>query len=356
MREGRLNRLREIAETLEVEALLITTLTSVRYASGFSGSNGAALVASDFQVFATDGRYVNQAATECAGFEVLQERDLPGALLALAAERGLRRVAVELSALTAATAAQLAEAAGGRNLLLIDIGDALAEARSIKDADEISALTRACDITVQGFALLLSEGVLGRTELELAGRLEYHFRALGAEDRAFPSIVATGAHSSSPHHSPTTRVVASGDLVKFDCGARVEGYHADFTRTISCGSPEAWQLDLHEAVQAAQERARIAVAPGIGSIELDTLARQELAQRGFADAFVHPLGHGVGLDIHEYPILGRHDAILRPRMAVTIEPGAYLPGLGGVRIEDTVLVTDAGHAVLTEYDRGLIEV
>ena len=344
----------DATSALGADSLLVTDLVEVRYLSGFSGSNGAVLLGTHRPLLATDGRYTFQAVAECPGWEVITTRELAVDLLRAGAALGISRVAADRSRwdLRQEQLAMLAATEAG--IVIVDSGDLLQTQRMTKESAEIEALAEAAEITVEAWQRLLQEGLEGRSELDLAGRLEHLFRFLGAEDRAFPTILAAGPHSAVPHHQPTSRLIERGDLVKIDCGARVRGYHADFTRTVVVGEPAAWQREIHSAVIEAHAAATRLLRPGVGADQLDQAARSVVEMAGFGDNFVHPLGHGVGLEIHERPILGRDAAILRPNMALTIEPGVYLPGLGGVRIEDTVLVTEAGHRNLTNADRGLI--
>jgi Xaa-Pro aminopeptidase len=228
-------------------------------------------------------------------------------------------------------------------------------ARAVKDRDEIASLARACDITVRALEVLMDEVRVGDTEIAVARRLEQLFGELGAEDRAFDTIVGSGPHSAIPHHQPGRRTLAAGDLVVVDCGARVDGYHADMTRTFVVGrDPEPWQAELHAAVERAQAAATAAYRAGAVARELDAIARGNLTESGLGDRFTHGLGHGVGLEIHEAPNVGaRSTGTIGADMVITVEPGAYLPGRGGVRIEDTLVVSDAAPRILTEAPRGL---
>jgi Xaa-Pro aminopeptidase len=198
----------------------------------------------------------------------------------------------------------------------------------------------------------------GVSEVALARRLEQLFGELGAEDRAFDTIVAAGPHSAIPHHQPGSRPLAAGDLVVVDAGARVEGYHADMTRTFRVAGPrQGWQDDIHEVVAQAQKAATAAYLPGALARGVDETARSVVTQAGLGDRFTHGLGHGVGLEIHEAPNVGaRSTGTISTGMAITVEPGVYLPGRGGVRIEDTLVVTDAGPRILTEGPRELRDV
>ncbi len=332
--------------------LIVTHLPNVRYLSGFSGSNAALFIsadAADDDVLATDGRYATQAAEQCGGLPVLIDRATLTMLARSLAAHGVAEVEVEQH-LTL----------GGQRQLLEHLRRALPGAerveamRAVKDATELTAIAEACAITVAALERVLPEVRAGWTELAVARRLEQAFGELGAGERAFPTIVAAGPHAAVPHHEPTTRPLADGDLVVIDFGARVRGYHADMTRTAIVGRPAAWQVELHAAVLDAQRASLAEVAVDVPVIGVDTAARQSLAGHGLADAFVHGLGHGIGLQIHEAPMINaRSVGTLAAGMAITAEPGAYLPGRGGVRIEDTLVVSDDGPRVLTEAERGL---
>ncbi len=227
--------------------------------------------------------------------------------------------------------------------------------RAVKDEDELAALERATAITVAALDQLAGEMRPGVTEVALARRLEQLFGELGAEDRAFDTIVGSGPHSAIPHHQPGPRALAVGDLVVVDAGARVDGYHADMTRTFVVGeSVLPWQEEIHRVVDEARSAAADAYRPGASAREIDAIARGIVAREGLGDRFTHGLGHGVGLQIHEAPNVGaRSTGTISSGMAITVEPGVYLPGLGGVRIEDTLVVTDAGPRILTEAPRSL---
>lgn len=343
-------------ESRGVEAAVVTKYEDLRYLTGFSGSNGAALLTRQGGVLATDGRYTTQAQREARGLEILTTRSLLTDLLQLAKQQSVSALAIDFASIPYAAMEAVLSQGSELSIALVDLAGAVEQLRSVKDDREIEQLGSACAITVEAWQQVLSEGVCGRTELEIAGRLEHLFRLKGAEDRAFPSIVASGLNSAIPHHQPGSRVVVSGDLLKIDCGAKVNGYHADFTRTVSVGRSSDWQRELHSAVLSAQAEALAQVKAEKNGDDLDRVARDSVHRAGLGEYFTHPLGHGVGLEIHERPILGRQAGILRPRMAITIEPGVYLPGQGGVRIEDTILVTAEGHQNLTNADRGLISV
>lgn len=347
---GRRERTRqELAAQGLVGPLFVTDLANVRYLSGFTGSNAVLVVgrhAGD-DVLATDGRYVDQAAQESPGLELLIDRSTLQAVLdRIRPQKVLIESHADLSTLRTCQ---------GAGAVVSEAPGIVESLRAIKDADEIEVLTRACAITSEAVERLLGEVRVGDSELLLARRLEQIFAELGAEDRAFPSIVAAGDHTAIPHHQPTLRTVQQGDLLLIDSGARVAGYHADMTRTVVVGRvPDSWQSDIHAAVLQAQEAGLSAAILGETGAGIDGAARRQMGAAGLGERFTHGLGHGVGLRIHEAPGINCRDTgSIRRDMAFTVEPGAYLPGRGGVRIEDTLVVCDPGPRVLTTSPREL---
>jgi Xaa-Pro aminopeptidase len=311
-------------------------LPTIRYFTGFSGSNAAMALGADGCVLVTDGRYRDQVADEVDGAEVVIERDLMGAL---ASRLGDVSVALD-PGLAIADCERLQQLGVVRAANVID----LRGVRAIKDRVELELLARACEITAQ--ALMCEAAVIevGDTEISIARRLEARFGALGAVDRSFPTIVATGVHAAIPHHQPTDAALAPGDLLVIDCGALVGGYHADMTRTFVVGEePTERQSHLHDIVRRANTAGRAAAVPGVSARHVDEAARSIVAKADFGDYFTHGTGHGVGLEIHEPPMIngGNADTICAGT-PITVEPGIYLPGEGGVRIEDTIVVDDPG--------------
>lgn len=333
-----------------LDAMLVTSGVDVAYLSGFTGSNGALLVTADTEVLATDGRYRDQAAAQCPGVTLVITRTLLKGLLA--ADSGLTRFGFDPTSLTVEQWEGLRDAD-------VDLKPvSLSDVRKVKDDAELADIRHACQITVAALADLLPEIEVGISELEVARRLELLMGRRGAEDRAFPTIVASGPNSAIPHHRPTERVLAAGDLLKIDFGARFNGYHADCTRTfVVAANPEPWQQEIHDIVARAQAAGIAALKPGATGSEIDVAARSVIASAGYGEAFDHGLGHGVGLEIHEAPFLGPGSAnTVEARVPLTVEPGIYLPGRGGVRIEDTLIVGDDGSEVLTQFSRDLIRV
>jgi Xaa-Pro aminopeptidase len=338
-----------------VGGFLVTTLVNVRYLSGFTGSNGALLMYRDGQaVLATDGRYATQARQEAAGIDVVISRRPSADLVDHARRHDVRRLAFEPHRVTL-KAYEAMSVAGGGDVDLVDGGEAVEQLRTVKDTTEIAYLAQACKITDDSFAAVLGHLRPGVTELDISWRLREEMHERGAEP-SFDSIVAFGPNSARPHHQPTSRALEAGDFVKMDFGACVEGYHADMTRTVCCGPAAEWQRDLHGLVAAIQQEARSQVRPGAVPVDLDAWVRGRIEDAGYDVA--HGLGHGVGLEIHESPFLVPDSPAARlvDRVAVTVEPGIYLPGRGGVRIEDTVVVGATGGESLTSSSRELIEI
>jgi Xaa-Pro aminopeptidase len=333
----------EIAAT-GAGAVLITHLVNVRYLTGLASSNAALLVpaagvgaAADAAVLATDSRYAPAAQRDCPDLEMRTSRDAAACLLAVAAERGLRRVLFEAHALTVERHAELADEAAA--IEFAPVGRVVEELRMIKDDGEIAAIAGACSLTCQALDDVLASIRPGITERELAVALERRMADLGADKPAFDTIVASGPNGAIPHHAPTGRPVRRGELVTIDMGARLNGYHADMTRTFAVGEPAAWQREVYALVAAAQQAGIDAARPGASVLLVDAAARDLIEGAGHGAHFGHGLGHGIGLEIHEAPLM-HHDGTgtLRDRVPITVEPGIYVPGTGGVRIEDTLVV------------------
>ena len=321
--------------------MLVTDLVNVRYLSGFTGSNAALLIRvdDDVPVLATDGRYVTQAAQQSPDAEVVIERACAPRLAAAAAGRGVRRLGFESHVVTVDNHAVMVKAAG--DVELVRAAGAVEALREVKDAGEIALLRLACEAADAALADLVAAGGLraGRTEKEVGRDLESRMLDHGADGVSFETIVAAGANSAIPHHRPTDAELAAGDFVKIDFGALVAGYHSDMTRTFVLAPVAQWQIDVYDLVATAQRHGREALAPGVSLSGVDGVSRQVIADAGFAENFGHGLGHGVGLEIHEAPGISASSAgTLLAGSAVTVEPGVYLPGRGGVRIEDTLVV------------------
>jgi Xaa-Pro aminopeptidase len=362
-RAERRDALRAAAARQGLDAVLVTNLLNVRYLTGFTGSNGALLVRTDgADLFGTDGRYTTQAGTQVPDVELLVDRGTVPALAREAVRRGVGRLGYESHDLTvdgfAALQKVLADAADGGALPeLASVRRAVEALRAIKDDDEIEALRRACAVADQALAELAAEGALrpGRTELQVGRELDARMLVLGAEAPSFETIVAAGANSAIPHHRPDATELRDGDFLKLDFGATVDGYHSDMTRTVVLGHAADWQREIYELVAASQAAGRAALEVGADVVAIDAASRDVIVAAGHGDHFPHGLGHGVGLEIHEAPGIGPLGAgTLAAGMAVTVEPGVYLPGRGGVRIEDTLIVTDDAPELLTLTSKELL--
>jgi Xaa-Pro aminopeptidase len=338
------------------DALLVTSRDNVRYLSGFTGSNGALLVdRAGSCLLATDGRYLTQAAVEAGDLECLEARSVLGGLIQRAIDGGMAEVGFESHVLTVEQLGLLERVSGGV-LTLATAGRLVERQRVVKDAGELEALRVACEITDAAYGEILCALRPGVTEREIAWLLTDAMRRHGAEGPAFDIIAAFGENSAIPHHTPTDRQLQRGDLVKLDFGAKLAGYHADMTRTAVCGPATGWQQEIHAEVAHLQAMLRESVTVGAIPADLDATMRTHLEAHGRHVA--HGLGHGIGLAIHEDPFLTQSSAAaaLVPDVVLTIEPGIYLPGQGGVRIEDSVIVTADQPVVLTTSPRDLVEV
>jgi Xaa-Pro aminopeptidase len=342
---SRIERLRALLE----EPLLVTTQANVVYLSGFRSSNAALLVEPERVRLFTDFRYA-AAAREVSGVELVVTKR---ALFPSLAELLTGRIAFEADAVTYAAYLTLADA----GIELVPRRGVVESLRAVKDRDELKLITHAAEIADAAFGDLLEEPWVGRTERELAWRLEQHLHDRGGEKASFATIVAAGPNGASPHAEPGDRVIEAGTTVIVDWGCVVGGYCSDCTRTIATGELPA---ELHRAYDVcldAQQAAVAGVRAGMTGVEADGIARERIAAAGFGEAFGHGLGHGVGLLVHEAPRLSAEsaDTLVRGNV-VTIEPGIYLPGLGGVRIEDLAVVGEDGVDVLTSLPKELLTV
>jgi Xaa-Pro aminopeptidase len=332
----------QLAE-LDAAAVLVTARPNVRYLTGLASSNAALLLPADGTgLLATDSRYELAARRDAPDLDLTVERFVEPLLAAEAGRRGVRMLAVETHDLTVDGYAEIDLAAEG--VTLFPFNKRVEELRVVKDRSELELLGTACRITDQAFADVLALIRPGLTERALAAALDHRMGELGAARPAFDTIVASGPNGALPHAVPSSRPLRRGDLITMDFGAQFAGYHADMTRTVALGEPADWQRDLYELVATAQRAGCTAARPGAALREVDAAARDLIAEAGHGQHFGHGLGHGVGLEVHEAPMIGYGSTgKLEDCVAVTVEPGVYLPGRGGVRIED-VLVVGAGTA------------
>ena len=352
----RLTSARALLGELSLDALVVSAGPDVRYLSGFRGDDTWLLIGRDLALICTDSRYWPQVAEEVHGFALEKiERLDDDALKALARELGEQAaVGFQGGDVSYAGHRRLRRLHRGR---LRNVGDRLARLRIVKDAGEVAALRRAGEVVEGALAEVLATGLVGRTEAEVAWRLRAAMHARGAEDLAFDTIVAAGERGALAHAIPGERRIRAGELVVVDAGARVDGYCSDITRTVAAGEVGAQEQEVYDVVLRAQLAGLAAVRPGAGGRDVDAAARDVIAGAGYGDLFGHGTGHGVGLEIHELPRLGRTVGDpLAAGMVHTVEPGIYLEGRFGVRIEDTVLVTDDGCERLTVSGKELLVV
>ena len=348
---ARVAALRRLMEKRNIEAFLVTQRENVRYLTGFTGSSGSVVVASGRTILITDFRYQIQAAAEAAEVTLLvQKKDHYSAVKEAARRLGADTLWFDDASLTI----DRAKAFRKQGLRLKGIKDPVAEIRLRKDTVELARIRAAIRRAEDSFLALKRYIKPGASERELGFKLEMLIREQGARRTAFDSIVASGTNGAMPHASITDRRLRAGDLVTFDFGAEADGYYCDITRTICVGRPTPRQRAVHDLVLRAQEQAINAVRPGIRCAELDRHARTTIAKAGHGKHFGHATGHGVGLMIHEGPSLSAlSKEVVDEGMVFTVEPGVYIAGWGGIRIEDMVLVTADGHRVLTSLPREL---
>ena len=353
--QARRRRAQSMVRELVADAVLVTAAPNVRYLTGLASSNAALLLPADGEgLLATDSRYALAAQRDAPDLELLTERSVEVRLAAEAARRGVRKLAFEAHEMTVERHAEAAARAEG--VITVPFGRKIEELRTVKDQSELELLATACRITAQALADALPQIRPGLSERSLGSLLDYRMTQLGADRPAFDTIVASGPNGAIPHHAPTDRPLRRGDLVTMDFGAQYGGYHADMTRTVAVGKPSGWQRDIYDLVAEAQRAGIEALEVGAETGAVDAAARDVIEAAGHAGHFQHGLGHGVGLEIHEAPMLGfGRTGKLADRVPVTVEPGVYLPGRGGVRIEDVLVVTAGGGArTLTSATRELL--
>jgi Xaa-Pro aminopeptidase len=355
---SRLGRLRSELEGAGVDALLVTRLPNVRYLTGFTGSAGAVLVGADAALFVTDGRYIEQshdqlgAAAVEASIEIAPtQADQRRVLTAAVASYG--RIGLEAHGVS--WAQQRSYADWFADAELVPTEHLVEELRAVKEPGEVARIHAACAIADAALADVVPRLHEGISERAFALALELAMRERGASGTSFDTIVASGPNGSKPHARPTNRTIEPNELVVIDFGCIVDGYCSDMTRTVSAGQPTADAQRVWDVVAASQRAGRDAVRAGVACRDVDAASRAVIDDAGWGAAFAHGTGHGVGLEIHEAPrVAATADGTLVPGNVVTVEPGVYLPGIGGVRIEDTVVVTDAGADALTAFPKQLV--
>jgi Xaa-Pro aminopeptidase len=335
---GRGDRLEALLGERGLDRLLVTDLTNVRYLTGFTGTNGACICGPGVRFFLTDFRYTERAATEVEGWEpVTVANDWLGGI----AERLEGKVGFEDDQMPVRMLAKLQEKLAD-GVEAVAAGGLVEQLRRVKDQVELAAIAAASELADEVWRWSIERGLAGRSEREVARAAEARIRELGG-DPSFPAIVAAGPNGALPHAEPSARQIGRGELIVFDMGAKLDGYCSDGTRTYATGEPGEEARAVYEVVREAQQAALAAIKAGEKGEDVDTVARKVIDAAGHGDRFGHGLGHGVGLEVHEGPRLSlRSDDVLATGEVVTVEPGVYLPGQLGVRIEDLVVVTEEG--------------
>lgn len=350
-----LEKLRLKMSQVPVDAFMVSNPNNWRFISGFTGDAGVLLISGTDAIIFTDSRYTEQAEQEAPGYQVIKTVVEKDVIKETADRLGLKTIAFEKDYVTYARWEKLKERFSGQEL--IGVSGWVEELRAVKSEQEIEFIAKAQSIADEAFSRLLPLIKPGVTEIDLALELESTMRKLGSEGVAFPFIVVSGVRSSLPHGVPTRKQLEPGDFVTLDFGARCNGYCSDMTRTVVVGHASDKHKEIYDVVLRAQLAALEVIRPGIPAREVDLAGRRVIEEAGYGEYFGHGIGHGVGLNVHEKPAVGKtSEDMLEPGMVITVEPGIYIPGFGGVRIEDLVVVTEDGKKNLTSSQKQLIVV
>ncbi|WP_458412537.1 M24 family metallopeptidase [Schinkia sp. CFF1] len=350
----RLKQIREKLNEFGLDGLLITNSKNRRYMTGFTGTAGIVVISLTKAVFITDFRYVEQAKNQVKNYEIVQHKGpIHEEVASLVKELGIKKLGFEQDEMTYGTYKLYDNIVSAQ---LVPTSGMIESLRLIKCEDEIQILKEAAAIADQAFEHILKVIKPGVTELVVSNELEFYMRKLGATSSSFDTIVASGERSALPHGVASNKVINTGELVTLDFGAYYKGYCSDITRTVAVGEISDDLKNIYDIVLQAQLRGMNGVRAGMTGKQADALTRDYIAEKGYGDYFGHSTGHGIGLDIHEGPALSmKSDTVLVPGMVVTVEPGIYLQGVGGVRIEDDIVITKDGNAALTQSPKQLIQ-
>ena len=350
MRQERINRIKRVLSEDHLDGIVISSLENVHYLSGFTGSDAALVMTENRGYFLADSRYTTQAKVEVSGFELIEYKKKIEGLSDLMNDLGLRGIGFEAQNLTYGAHKELAEKVSGGEL--IPLNERVRNIRAVKDDEEIGRIKRTIDIASQSLRENIWRIKPGTRESEIALELEFSMRRKGADAISFDTIVASGDRSALPHGKSSEKRINKGDFVIIDFGVRYRGYYSDETCTFFCGKPNRRQKEVYQIVRDAHDRTIASIRPGRRAMELDAIARGWIKDAGYGAYFGHMTGHGVGLAVHENPVIGpESEDVVEEGMIFTVEPGIYIPGWGGVRIEDMVLVTGDGCEVLTNLSK-----
>ena len=348
----KLTKVREILKQQNLDAIVILSDYNRRYLSGFTGTSGALVITSTQNQLITDFRYIEQATNQATNFEIVnRSAGLIDEIKSIITKLNLQRVGFEGHLISYDTYQSLNETSA----TFISIGEVIEEIRQIKSPDEIEKIKHAAKIVDDTYNYILEVAKAGMTEKELKALLESKMLHLGAEGPSFDTIVASGYRGALPHGVASDKVIEQGDMITLDFGAYYEGYCSDITRTFAIGEPDPKMKEIYNIVLESQIKAINEIKPGMTVQEADALSRDYIDAHGYGKEFGHSLGHGIGLDIHEGPLLSKNaEGTIQVNNCVTIEPGIYVDGLGGVRIEDDILITENGREVFTKCTKDLI--
>lgn len=349
----RVEKLRKKMQEENLDSFLITSPYNLRYLTNFTGTTGLAVITLEKAFFITDFRYTEQAAAQAQGFEIIKNvGPIFEEVADLVQKEGLRELGFEETTVSFLEYSVLEEIIDAQ---LIPISGMIEELREIKDEEEIAIIEKACSIADLAYDHILKMIQPGMTEIEVANQLDFYMRSLGASGVSFETIVASGLRSAMPHGVASKKIIEQGDLITIDFGCYYEGYVSDMTRTFAIGDPGEQLKEIYQIVLEAQLAVLEVAKPGVTGKQLDAVARDYITKHGYGEAFGHSTGHGIGLEIHEGPNVSvRAEKQFVPGNIITDEPGIYLPGIGGVRIEDDLLITSDGNRVLTHSPKELI--
>ena len=350
---SKLDKIRSSFQEQGIDGILVTSPYNLRYMTNFTGSAGMALISGERAIFITDFRYTEQAKNQASEYEIsIHSGSIIDEIATKVKELGITKLGFEQDYMSYSTWAQYNQVI---SVEFVPVSNLMEQMRLIKTNDEIAKIKEAADIADVAFKHILDFIKPGKTELDVSNELEFFMRKCGATSSSFDIIVASGKRSSMPHGVASDKQIEKGDFVTMDYGALHKGYVSDITRTVSVGEPSAKLKEIYDVTLEAQLRAMEQIKPGMTGIEADAIARDYIIEKGYGDYFGHSLGHGIGLEVHEGPGLSKRSKTkLQPGMVVTVEPGIYLPNIGGVRIEDDTLITAKGNETLTHSTKDLI--